>query len=71
MDERTVEKFLCSLVEDYSRDELEDDEFMLEEMATMLKIPRAEARILLFGAREIKKLRPHSVPEWRQVLNMH
>ena len=71
MNERQIEKLLEALVEDYTWEELQDDSFMLLEMNTLLGIPESESRALLFGAKEIKKLRRYCVPDWKQLLIQH
>lgn len=71
MDDQTIEKLLEALVEDYTWDELQDGKFMLGEMTTLLGMSQEESAALLFGAREIKKLRKYNVPDWKQLLTMH
>lgn len=71
MDDQTIEKLLEALVEDYTWEELQDDKFMFVEMNTLLGMSPPEAKALLFGAREIKKLRKYYVPDWKQLLTMH
>lgn len=71
MEEETIEKLLEALVEDYTWDELQDGKFMLVEMKTLLGMSQEESAALLYGAREIKKLRRYYVPDWKQLLTMH
>ena len=71
MDDQTIEKLLEALVEDYTWEELHDDKFMFVEMKTLLGMSQPQAEALLFGAREIKKLRRYCIPDWKQLLTMH
>ena len=71
MDDETVEKLLESLIEDYSKEELEDEAFMMSEMSTVLGVSGEEVKTLLAGAKEIQKLREHVIPDWKQLLKMH
>ena len=71
MDDETVEKHLESLIEDYSKEELVDEAFMMSEMSTVLGVSGEEVKTLLLGAKEIRKLREHAIPDWKQLLKMH
>ena len=71
MDSKTIDQLLEALVEDYTWEELQDGDFMMTEMNSLLGVNLKEAEALLAGAREIKRLRRYIIPDWKQLLVMH
>ena len=63
-----VAELLTALSEDYSVAQLEDEQFMREELEVLIKATPEQAKILARGARDIKIVRREPESLWRSLV---
>ena len=59
-----------AISEDFTTDELSDDDLMLDELESLLGLEKPLLSALLSGAREIRCLRGNVRPLWAQYLQV-
>lgn len=68
MNEDEIGELLEAISEDFTTEEIFDDEFITEQLRYFLGFNNAEIRVFLPALREYKKLRGDRLPLWAQGL---
>lgn len=71
MNEEQIGQLIEAIAEDFTSKQLKNEKYMLYRLKFLLGYEDREAEAILWGAREMKKLRGDVVPSWARALQRH